>query len=565
MSTIRLALAQINPIVGDIEGNTNLIVSSIEQARGEGADIVALPELAISGYPPEDLLMKGDFIQANERALRKVAAQSKGITAIVGFVERHDEHLFNAAALVTDGEVRVVYRKHNLPNYGVFDEERYFEAGRGIVLGKIGDLLFGVTICEDLWSDAGPHASCAAAGASLIININASPYHMGKTQDRRDLAAKRAAEHDLAFAYVNTVGGQDELVFDGGSFVMNSNADVVARAGQFTEEILICDWEIRLRTGAVSSAAGAHEGLMIVDVVSSNQPRSELEPRIASELDVEPEAYAALVLGVRDYLRKNGFQQALVGLSGGIDSALTACIAVDAVGPANVLGVSNPSEYTSNRSLIGVEQLARNLGIELLTMPIADSFDLLSKLLDPVLVGSEPGVTEQNLQARIRGLLWMAISNKTGRIVLSTGNKSEMSVGYATLYGDMAGGLAVLKDVPKTLVYRLCRWRNFLKEVIPRDIVERPPSAELAPDQLDTDSLPPYDILDPILEAYVEDDLSIDEITERGFDRPTVTRVAEMVDRAEYKRRQAPPGIKITGRAFGRDRRLPITNRFHPS
>ncbi|MEO7803641.1 MAG: NAD+ synthase [Actinomycetota bacterium] len=564
MSTVRLALAQVNPIVGDIDGNTNLIVSSIAHAKDEGADIVAIPELAITGYPPEDLLLKHDFIQANERALYKIATQTHGITAIVGFVESHENHLYNAAALIADGEVKVVYRKHHLPNYGVFDERRYFVEGAGIVLGKMGDLLFGITICEDLWSDAGPHAACAASGASLIININASPYHMGKSRDRHDLVARRALEHRVAFAYVNTVGGQDELVFDGASFISDASGIVVARAGQFTEELLIHDWEVTPRTGPSTSTHAATEGLMIVDLPKPNQSRREIQPRIASELDEEPEVYAALVLGVRDYLRKNGFEQALVGLSGGIDSALTACIAVDAIGPGNVLGVSNPSEYTSNRSLSGAEQLAKNLGIELLTIPIADTFDLVLKLLDPLLQGDEPGITEQNLQARIRGLLWMAISNKTGRMVLSTGNKSEMSVGYATLYGDMAGGLAVLKDVPKTLVYRLSRWRNLARAIIPPDIIDRPPSAELAPDQLDTDSLPPYDILDPILEAYVEDDISIDEISARGFDLHTVTRVAGMVDRAEYKRRQAPPGIKVTDRAFGRDRRLPITNRFRP-
>lgn len=562
---LRLALAQIASSVGDLSGNTRLILSVTDEALKAGADLVAFPELALPGYPPEDLLLRKDFLVDQLRALHEIAAQVNEVAVIVGFVEVEGKSLYNAAAVIQDRKVQGIYRKHHLPNYGVFDERRYFQEGTGVLLGSIGGESFGVTICEDLWEADGPHRACVDAGAKFVVNINASPYHMGKGRERQELLAVRAREHGVPFAYVNTVGGQDELVFDGQSSVVNGEGSTIARAMQFEQELLVMDLDLgSAGSRQANRGAGGGEALTILNLTPSSKFKPGLDVRIASELAPEAEAYAALVVGVRDYLRKNGFSEAIVGLSGGIDSALTAAIAVDALGAVNVLGVSNPSEYTSSRSRGLAAELASKLGIRLLTIPIEAPFEVLKDSLSDAFQGAEEDVTEENMQARLRGLIWMAISNKTGRIVLSTGNKSEMAVGYATLYGDMAGGLAVLKDIPKTLVYRLARWRNTLKEVIPVAIIDRPPTAELRHDQLDTDSLPPYEVLDPILEAYVEDDLSIDEIAARGFDREEVARIAKMVDKAEYKRRQAPPGIKITDRAFGRDRRLPISNLYRP-
>lgn len=562
---IRLALAQIASSVGDLSGNTRLILSVTDEALQAGADLIAFPELALPGYPPEDLLLRKDFLADQLRALDEIASRVDRMAVIVGFVEVDAGSLYNAAAVIQGRKVQGIYRKHHLPNYGVFDEKRYFQEGAGLLLGSIGGETFGVTICEDLWESDGPHRACVDAGASLVVNINASPYHMGKGTERQNLLASRAREHGVTFAYVNTVGGQDELVFDGQSCVVDAEGRTVTRAMQFEQELLVVDLDLGSTRSQANGAAGGGEALTIINLApSSSEFKPVMDVRIASELAPEAEAYAALVLGVRDYLRKNGFSEAIVGLSGGIDSALTAAIAVDALGAVNVLGVSNPSEYTSARSRGLAEELSSRLGIRLLTIPIDVPFEVLKQSLKDAFAGTEEDVTEENMQARLRGLIWMAISNKTGRIVLSTGNKSEMAVGYATLYGDMAGGLAVLKDIPKSLVYRLARWRNTLKEVIPEAIIDRPPTAELRHDQLDTDSLPPYEVLDPILESYVEDDRSIDEIVAMGFDRGEVARIAKMVDMAEYKRRQAPPGIKITDRAFGRDRRLPISNRYRP-
>lgn len=562
---IRLALAQIASSVGDLSGNTRLILSVTDEALQAGADLIAFPELALPGYPPEDLLLRKDFLADQLRALDEIASRVDRMAVIVGFVEVDAGSLYNAAAVIQGRKVQGIYRKHHLPNYGVFDEKRYFQEGAGLLLGSIGGETFGVTICEDLWESDGPHRACVDAGASLVVNINASPYHMGKGTERQNLLASRAREHGVTFAYVNTVGGQDELVFDGQSCVVDAEGRTVTRAMQFEQELLVVDLDLGSTRSQANGAAGGGEALTIINLApSSSEFKPVMDVRIASELAPEAEAYAALVLGVRDYLRKNGFSEAIVGLSGGIDSALTAAIAVDALGAVNVLGVSNPSEYTSARSRGLAEELSSRLGIRLLTIPIDVPFEVLKHSLKDAFAGTEEDVTEENMQARLRGLIWMAISNKTGRIVLSTGNKSEMAVGYATLYGDMAGGLAVLKDIPKSLVYRLARWRNTLKEVIPEAIIDRPPTAELRHDQLDTDSLPPYEVLDPILESYVEDDRSIDEIVAMGFDRGEVARIAKMVDMAEYKRRQAPPGIKITDRAFGRDRRLPISNRYRP-
>jgi NAD+ synthase (glutamine-hydrolysing) len=473
--------------------------------------------------------------------------------------------LFSAAAVLADGRIQGIYRKHHLPNYGVFDEKRFFTSGDEILLAKRGGALFGLTVCEDLWLEQGPHVACAAAGAGVVININASPYHAGKGRMRYDLLSRRARQNGIAIAYVNTVGGADEVIFDGQSCAVDSDGSLIARAAQFEEELLVFDFDPDGPPEQEAQLEEIGEPVTVVDLGSGSTDRSYTPARIVPELGEEAEVYSALRLGVRDYMAKNGFRQALVGISGGIDSALTATIATDAIGAGNVLGISNPSEFTASQSMQDAKQLAQNLGIELVTLPIGQALESMRRTLTSEFPGADEGVTDQNLQSRIRGTLWMAVSNLTGRLVLSTGNKSEMAVGYATLYGDMAGGFAVLKDVPKTLVYRLAWWRNSVGEVIPASIIERPPTAELARDQLDTDSLPPYDILDPILRAYVEEDLCVDEIAALGFDRDLVKRIAGMVDRAEYKRRQSAPGIKITHRAFGRDRRLPITNRYRPA
>lgn len=552
----RIALAQINPIVGDIEGNADMIERWLKSADEEGATLVAFPELALTGYPPEDLVLKDAFITDNLAALTRLA-QSVKSCAIVGFVDREGPRIYNAAALIVRGEVRGVYRKQRLPNYGVFDEERYFQPGTDLLMVRLGKLIFGVTICEDLWAPDGPQVHCAAAGASLVVNMNASPYHEGKGKERLGLITQRALENRVGIAYVNLVGAQDELVFDGQSMVIDAEGTLIARAPQFEEDLLVFEIPSEGKPARVSVPV---TGVEIEATEATGRPP---EVRIASELDEDGEIYRALILGLKDYLRKNGGEGVIVGLSGGIDSALTATIAADALGPSNVLGVMNPSGYTSARSERDANLLAHNLGIESVTLPITDSYESILKTLDPVFAGTQPGVAEENIQARLRGLIWMAISNKfPGKLVLPTGNKSEMSVGYATLYGDMAGGLAILKDVPKTTVYRLALWRNLIRATIPESIIERPPTAELRPDQLDTDSLPPYEILDPILEAYVEQDRSVAEIAALGFDEETVRRVVAMVDGAEYKRRQSPPGLKISRRAFGRDRRLPITNQY---
>ena len=574
---VRIALAQVNPTIGDLPGNTALVLRYIEKAKAAGADVVAFPEMVITGYPPDDLLLKKSFIADGNSALQKIAESTSGIAAVIGFVDENNGRLYNAAALVCGGRIKGIYRKHHLPNYGVFDERRFFSSGDEIVLGEIDGLTFGVTVCEDLWLESGPHVDCAIAGAQMVININASPYHAGKGQERLSLLTRRARRNGIALAYVNCVGGGDEVIFDGQSSVVSPDGKLVARAAQFAEELLVFDFDPESESAPeggddpdelAAAEEESEEDAGTVVVVSldwhGEQDRPPLTPAVAPELDPVAEVYGALVLGVRDYMAKNGFREAMVGISGGIDSALTAAIAVDAIGAENVLGISNPSEFTSSQSTQDAKQLAENLGFKLVTMPIGLPLAAMRRTLEQDFPGSEYSVADQNLQARVRGNLWMYVSNQTGRLLLSTGNKSEMAVGYATLYGDMAGGFAVLKDVPKTLVYRLSAWRNSRGDAIPPAILERPPTAELAPGQLDTDSLPPYDILDPILKEYVENHLGIDEIADLGYERAMVKRIAEMVDRAEYKRRQSAPGIKVTSRAFGRDRRLPITNRYRP-
>ena len=579
---LRVALAQINVTVGDLEGNTRKILASMRQAHEAGAHIVCFPELALTGYPPEDLLLKPGFIAANLRKLDALLLASRdlpGLMSIVGFVDR-DHDIFNAAAVLYEGRLAGVYHKHYLPNYGVFDEKRYFQAGQKAPVFQLHDVHIGINICEDIWYPTGPMTQQAHAGAEIIININGSPYHAGKGQAREEMIATRAADNAVIVVYLNMVGGQDELVFDGGSMVCDEQGTLIARGKQFVEDLVIVDldtasvfrsrlhdprrrqerWQVRDEDVPVIS----------VDTRPLTPPRANnhvllgAPQRIEDKMESLQEIYSALVLGTRDYVRKCGFKKVIVGLSGGIDSSLVAAIAVDALGGENVLGVSMPSGYSSAGSKTDAQKLAENLGIEYQTIPVEDIFRLSLKTMRPALGDEYPGLAAENLQARIRGNILMTISNWSGALVLTTGNKSETAMGYSTLYGDMAGGFAVLKDVLKTLVYALCRYRNRVGPVpvIPQEVIDKPPSAELRPDQKDTDSLPPYEILDPILEAYVEDDRSFEELLAMGFERAIVERVMRLVDINEYKRRQAAPGVKITPRAFGRDRRLPIVNRY---
>ena len=576
MRTFRLALAQINSTVGDLDGNTSKIIERIEAARSLQADLVALPELAIPGYPPEDLLFKPQFIQANIAKMREVAQASKGITVVVGFVDA-DSDIHNAAAVAHDGEMVGVYHKMHLPNYGVFDEERYFGAGRECSVFVINGTHVGVNICEDIWQAIGPTVVQRAAGGEVIVNISASPFHAGKLHSREKMLSTRAADNEVFVAYVNMVGGQDELVFDGASTVFDPLGEMVAQGSQFEEELIVADLDVeavfrsRLRDtrprkeeASILRRVGSPKRVTLSEFsADSRAPLPRHEPVRHNSVG---EVYAALVMGTRDYVRKCGFSKVLIALSGGIDSSVVASIAADALGGENVVGVAMPSRYSSEGSVLDARELAENLGIELRTVPIEEAYSAYLDTLAPHFRGTEVGVAEENLQSRIRGVMIMALSNKFGWLVLTTGNKSEMAVGYATIYGDMAGGYAVIKDVPKMMVYKLAEYRNSLSEnpPIPRSVLEKPPSAELRPDQKDQDTLPPYSVLDPILKAYVEEDLSFDDIVGMGFDEEVVKRTIAMVDRSEYKRRQAPPGVKITPRNFGRDRRMPIANRFSP-
>lgn len=573
MRRLRVALSQINVTVGDLQGNVAKILDDVDAAKAQGADVVVFPELAISGYPPEDLLLKPQFIEANQVALEEVAAAARDILIVVGFAGREDD-IYNAAAICHQGQAAGIYRKVHLPNYGVFDENRYFQAGGEAPVFRWGEATFGVNICEDIWHPDGPTvAQALLGGAQLIINISASPYHAGKGGFRERMLATRAADNAAIVAFCNLVGGQDELVFDGHSLLLDAQGELLARGRAFEEDLVVADLDLeavfrrrlhdpRRRQAWPEFAEG--QKLATQDSVpcislpgrptysdvpgSPLQRASHFQPGDSSS-DAPgrlEEIYRALVLGTRDYVRKNGFQTVVIALSGGIDSSLTATIAADALGSEQVVGVRMPSRYTSDVSNDDAAQLGENLGIRLLTIPIEPAFRAYLEMLAEPFSGTEPGVAEENIQARVRGDVIMALSNKFDWLVLTTGNKSEMSVGYATLYGDMAGGFAVIKDVPKTLVYELAEWRNERSPVIPQRALTRPPTAELRPDQRDTDSLPPYEVLDPILKAYVEEDRGRDEIVALGFDRETVTRVLGMVDRSEYKRRQAPPGVKIT-------------------
>ncbi|MBI3604774.1 MAG: NAD+ synthase [Nitrospirae bacterium] len=577
MKSLRLGLSQFNSTVGDNKGNAKKICLEIEKAKKLGVDLIAFPELAITGYPPEDLLLKPSFISENQLALEEIVKGSAGIGVIVGFVDRQED-IYNAAAFISNGKIQGIYHKIYLPNYGVFDEERYFRSGSAYPIFVFNGVLIGINICEDIWYPYGPAMVQSVEGnAELIINISASPYHAGKGLFREKMLATRAVDNNVMIAYVNAVGGQDELVFDGQSAIIDQKGDILVRGPAFDEKALVVDLAIdsvfrsrlhdprrRRREFFIKETSLARLQPVIQAGKSAVQKRKKITPVHEQPLSQLEEIYKALVTGVRDYVLKNHFSKTVIGLSGGIDSALTLLIAVDALGKKNVTGVFMPSPFTSKESKEDVDALVKNTGVDLITLPITEIFESYLKILKKEWGELKPDKTEENIQARIRGNFLMGLSNKFGWLVLTTGNKSEMSVGYATLYGDMAGGFSVIKDVLKTEVYALSDYRNIRegKELIPRRIFEKPPSAELKFNQTDQDTLPPYDILDGIIRGYVEEDQSIEELTAQGYSRSTVEYVMKLVEQSEYKRRQSPPGVKITQRGLGKDRRMPITNQY---
>jgi len=556
---LRLALAQVNGLVGGFKANAESVKLACAQARKVGADLVLFPELMVTGYPPEDLLLKKSFIEDCRQTLKKIAPYTHGLTAVIGFAEHKGKRLYNSAALICDGKHVGTARKMLLPNYGVFDEKRYFSEGGEPMRFSLKGLQIGLTICEDIWEESGP-GKTLSKHIDLLLNISSSPYHKGKAQARRQMIIKRARSYKCPIAYVNLVGGQDELVFDGHSLVVGADGKIIAQANSFEEKIMLADVSLSPKKGKPKVAG--------IQSVKAPAPLPKIKKPLPAhsyvEKSEEEEVYSALVLGTRDYIHKNGFSKVVLGLSGGIDSSLVAAIAVDALLPHNVVGVLLPSPYSSSGSVEDALALAKNLDIKTFTFPIESAMKAHDSILKDAFKGTMPGLAEENLQARIRGNLLMALSNKFGWMVLTTGNKSEISMGYCTLYGDMAGGFAVIKDVPKVLVYQLCHWLNREQEIIPRNVLTKEPSAELRPNQLDTDSLPPYDLLDPVLLQYIEQDLSVDEIKVKGLSKSEIKRIARLVDLNEYKRRQGPPGVKITPKAFGKDRRLPITSRFKP-
>ncbi|MBA2359491.1 MAG: NAD+ synthase [Actinobacteria bacterium] len=568
---MRLALAQINTIVGDLDGNVARIVGRLREARNAGADLVLFPELAVTGYPPEDLLFRPGFLREARRAVEQVAAETSDIAALVG-VPWLDRDLFNGCAICADGAIKAVYPKRFLPNYGVFDEVRYFQPGREMFLLKSGEALIGPTVCEDIWQPGPPATDLALAGAHVIANISASPFHVGKGLEREEMLITRARDNACWVALVNAVGGQDELIFDGHSVVIDEEGEVVARAPSFEEALLVVDIDVstaiaRRLVDARRRALASERDIPdppVIDLGAARRQDGPVKPDIVKPLGELEQMRRALELGLYDYVEKNRFDDVVLGVSGGIDSALTAALAVEALGPERVHCVSMPSRYSSDETRSDAEKLAKSLGTSFVELPIDPIFDGFAQALADAFEGREPDITEENLQARIRGTLLMALSNKFGWLVVTTGNKSELSVGYATLYGDMAGGFALLKDVFKTDVFRLARHLNARadRELIPETIIDRAPSAELRANQKDEDSLPPYAALDKVLEAYVEEDRSHEELTNDGFDQDVVERAIALIDRAEYKRRQAPPGVKLRPKAFGRDRRTPITNRW---
>jgi NAD+ synthase (glutamine-hydrolysing) len=570
---MRIALAQMNTIVGDLDGNRERIVRRLEEAREAGADLVLFPELAVTGYPPEDLLLRPGFLRAAARTLDDIASQTRGITALVG-TPHLDRDLYNACAVCSDGAVKEIYRKQFLPNYGVFDEDRYFQPGRELVLLRCGETLVGPTVCEDIWQPGPPATDLALAGAHVVANISASPFHLGKGAEREEMLATRARDNSCWIAFVNAVGAQDELIFDGHSLVLDQDGRIVARAPAFQETLIVVDVDAttaigrRLRDArrrALARARGTLPDLPVIEIPQRQATNGKpAEPIVAPLLEEVEQMRLALELGLRDYVEKNGFRDVVLGVSGGIDSALTAALAAEALGPERVVCVSMPSQFSSEGTKTDAKRVAENLGVKYLEIPIHEVVKAIGAALADTFAGTEPGIAEENVQARARGLLVMALSNKFGWLPLATGNKSELSVGYSTLYGDMAGGFALLKDVYKTDVFRLARHLNERagRELIPQSVIDRAPSAELRADQRDEDSLPPYAKLDKVLEAYVELDSSREELTTNGFDTEVVDRAVEMIDKAEYKRRQAPPGVKLRPKAFGRDRRVPITNRW---
>ena len=559
--SLRLALAQVNGLVGGFKANAEKVKSVCAKVRKMGADVVLFPELMVTGYPPEDLLLKEKFIEDCQKTLKKIASTTHGLTAVVGYAEKEAGKLYNSAALICDGKYVATARKMLLPNYGVFDEKRYFTEGEEPLRFSLKGAQIGLTICEDIWEESGPGKSLSKH-IDLLINISSSPYHKGKAQVRRQMIIKRAKAYKCPIAYVNLVGGQDELVFDGHSLVVGSDGGIIAQANSFEEEVLFFD--ITLPSKNSKAKARGIRSVKAPASLSKIIKLKELPAHSYIEKSEEEEVYSALVLGTRDYIRKNGFSKVILGLSGGVDSSLTAAIAVDALGAANVVGVLMPSPHSSTGSINDSLELAKNLKIKTFTLPIVSAMKAYEYILQETFKDTEPGLAEENLQARIRGNLLMALSNKFGWMVLTTGNKSEFSMGYCTLYGDMAGGFAVIKDVPKVLVYQLSNWLNSDKIIIPENVLNKEPSAELRPDQKDTDSLPPYELLDPVLLCYIEEDASLEEIKVAGLSKSETQRIARLVDLSEYKRRQGPPGIKITPKAFGKDRRRPITNRFKP-
>ena len=557
---LRIALAQINPVVGDFNFNANKIKQHLKQARKMGADVVLFPELAITGYPPEDLLLKEKFLTQSQKTLEKVRPHSKQLTAIIGFAEKKGKEVYNSAALLCDGKNVGTCRKMLLPNYGVFDEKRYFHEGKSPVRFSLKGAMLGITICEDIWEDSGPGKTlCGKGNVDLLLNISSSPFHKGKGKARKKMIQQRARSYRSHIAYVNLVGGQDELVFDGQSLVVDSKGTIISQGNSFKEELICSDIVLNPKTPKKLSSKTSICSYKIFAGLSKKKKYPPLPEQVYHQNSEIEDIFSALVLGTRDYISKNGFSKVVLGLSGGIDSALTATIASTALGSKNVVGVLMPSPYSSEGSVQDSLQLAKNLGIETLTLPIEKAMKAYDHILEKVFEGTHSGLAEENIQARIRGNLLMALSNKKGWIVLATGNKSEFSVGYCTLYGDMAGGFAVIKDVPKIWVYKISRWINEEKEIIPESIITKEPSAELRPDQRDTDSLPPYELLDPILLKYIEEDKSEEEIKISRLSKTTIQKVAKLVDASEYKRRQGPPGVKITPKAFGKDRRLPIT------
>jgi len=571
---VRLALAQINPVVGDLDGNRRLILEYLDDAKERGADLVLFPELAVTGYPPEDLLLRPGFVREAESTVDAIAREARGTTVLVG-APHFDRDLYNACFVLSGGEVKAVYRKRFLPNYGVFDEDRYFAPGRDLILLEHGSTLVGLTVCEDMWQPGPPATDLALAGAELLLNISASPFYVGRDREREEMFVTRARDNSCFIAFCNTVGGQDELIFDGHSVVLDDEGTILARAPGFVESLVVVDGEPkevigrRLRDVRRRALAREREQIPAVDVIhigtrgpSSNGNKAT--GTVAPFVDELEQMRLALELGLHDYVGKNGFSDVVVGVSGGIDSAVTAALAVEALGADRVHCVSMPSRYSSEGTRTDAQRLAESLGTSFIEIPIASIVDAFETALAGVFEGTERDLAEENIQARARGVLLMALSNKFGWMLVATGNKSELSVGYATLYGDMAGGFALLKDVYKTDVFRLARYLNERagRELIPQTIIDRAPSAELRDNQLDEDSLPPYPKLDEVLEEYVEHDRTLEELSADGFDKDIVERAVSMIDRAEYKRRQAPPGVKLRPKAFGRDRRTPITNRW---